>query len=65
MASEKIKFIVSVPKEDLIDYALDGLGEELPDDANPADLAKCLKSAIVEGLSDSISGNPSVEVTPA
>lgn len=60
----KVSFLVTIPKEDLLELALNQTGEELSDNVDNATLAKLLKSTVAEAMAEDLPGEPEIEVKP-
>jgi hypothetical protein len=60
-----VRFVVDVPKSDLMDLALNLSGDQLPDGVSSAQLAQYLKDAIIAGLEEYLGEEASIEVYPA
>jgi hypothetical protein len=63
--AEMVRFVVDVPKSDLMDLALNLSGDELPADVSAAQLAQYLKDAIIAGFEEYLGEETTIAVYPA
>ena len=63
--AEMVRFVVDVPKSDLMDLALNLNGDELPAGVPPAQFAQYLKDAIIAGFEEYLGEELTVDVYPA
>ena len=63
--AEMLRFVVDVPKQDLMDLALNLEGDEVDSTVSSGKLAQYLKDAIIAGLEEYLGEEVSVEVYPA
>ena len=63
--AEMVRFVVDVPKQDLMDLALNLEGDEVDSTVPPGQLAKYLKDAIIAGFEEYLGEEVSVQVYPS